>query len=174
MKKHLNGATLTDVSQINCDRVLAFHFSKRLGAGRDQTTSLILEASDRFSNLILADSDNIVIETAHHVHPDVNRYRSILPGQPYVPPPPFPGKDLDVLPDGFRPDLVKGLRGIGKHLATNIKELWEPGDTSWKEPLRQVPPMPGPGEVHHDLANPAPRSNTPDGKGTRGVGRRCN
>lgn len=138
LKKHLNGATLTDVSQINCDRVLALHFSKRLGAGRDQTTSLILEASDRFSNLILADSDNIVIETAHHVHPDVNRYRSILPGQPYVPPPPFPGKDLDVLPDGFRPDLVTGLRGIGKHLATNIKELWEPGDTSWKEPLRQI------------------------------------
>lgn len=138
LKKHLNGATLTDVAQINSDRVLALHFSKRLGAGRDQVTVLILEAADRFSNLILADADDMVIETAHHVHPDVNRYRSILPGQPYVPPPPFPGKALEDLPDAFDPDLIKNLRGIGKRLATHLKGLWATGNTSWKAPLRAI------------------------------------
>lgn len=138
LKKHLSGATLTGISQINRDRVLSFRFSKRLGAGRDLVTGLILEAADRFSNLILTDSDDVVMETAHHVHPDVNRYRSVLPGQRYVPPPPFPGKDLDDLPDAFQPGLAKELRGIGKRLARTLKELWEPGDTSWKEPLRQI------------------------------------
>lgn len=138
LKKHLSGATLIGISQIGIDRVLAFNFSKRLGAGRDQTTGLILEAADRFSNLILTDSDNVVIETAHHVHPDVNRYRSILPGQPYVPPPPFPGKALDDLPDAFQPDLVKELRGVGKRLARTLKELWEPGYTAWKDPVRKI------------------------------------
>lgn len=132
LKKHLAGATLTSVTQINRDRVLQLNFSKRVGAGRDQETLLIVEAAGRYSNLVLTAADGVILEAAHHVHPDVNRYRSLLPGQAYTPPPPFDGTPLEGLPAQFHPHSVRSLAGIGKKLSRVLEDLWQEGQAGWK------------------------------------------
>ena len=43
----------------------------------------------RHSNLILVDPErNMIIDSMKHLPPSVNSYRTVLPGQPYIPAPP--------------------------------------------------------------------------------------
>ncbi len=138
LKKHLNGARITDVEQINRDRVLQIRFSKRLGAGKEQETALILEAAGSYSNLILTTADGTILEAAHHVHPEINRYRSVLPGQPYVPPPPFPGLEFTDLPTHFDTGTARKIKGIGKKLGLVLENIMEEGNTDWKNKLHKI------------------------------------
>ena len=111
-KSQLTGAELVSVRQLNRDKILEFAFSKTVGAGFVSEFYLVFEIMERYSNLILLDSDRKVVEAAKHVHPAENRYRSVLPGQPYTAPPEFRGISLEawlVEPDKAMLDEVAGF-----------------------------------------------------------------
>ncbi|MDF3017044.1 MAG: Fibronectin-binding domain protein, partial [Thermomicrobiales bacterium] len=96
--------------------------------------ALYVELMGRHSNLILADDDGRIMESAKRVTPDMSRVRPVLPRLPYVPPPPPDRLDprsitpaatarlLDALP----PDaelaraLVNTYRGISPVMAHEI------------------------------------------------------
>jgi predicted ribosome quality control (RQC) complex YloA/Tae2 family protein len=120
VKAHLVGAEPLGTTVLNRDRVAVIEFRRALGAGIRQTRRLIFEASGRYSNLILLGDDGLIIEVAKHIHPDTNRYRSIIPGHPYVPPPLFKG----IPQENFRGsvDDLDGLAGLGRPLINAIKE----------------------------------------------------
>ncbi|MDR1515124.1 MAG: NFACT family protein [Synergistaceae bacterium] len=120
VKSHLAGSQLAESRVIGRDRVLELSFRREVGAGFFQTRKLVFEASGRYSNLVLLDERGIVIESAKHIYPETNRYRSIIPGQPYTPPPPIAG----VPPEDFSggPDELENISGLGKPLLSAIKE----------------------------------------------------
>lgn len=122
LKRHLVTSELIDASQINRDRVLDLRFRRWIGGEASNTYRLILESADRFSNLILADGGGKIIEISRHVHPEANRYRTLLPGLPYTPPPPFPGTDLERL-EGV--NLLPSVRGLGRPLLRKLSLLLE-------------------------------------------------
>lgn len=104
LRKYLEKATLTNIEQLGCDRVVNFQFAKRDELGDQKTLTLSLEIMGRHSNLILIDdASQTIIEAIRHVSIAQNRYRTLLPQAHYRKP---PQQDKVVLPTTADDDLV--------------------------------------------------------------------
>ena len=88
LRKHVRGSRLVAVEQPLLERVLRLRFQRHRSGAPVQTTDLVVEVMGRLSNLILLDSEAVVLDSAKRVGPQINRYRTVLPRQPYRPPPP--------------------------------------------------------------------------------------
>ncbi|MDR1581352.1 MAG: NFACT family protein [Synergistaceae bacterium] len=121
IRSHIVGADLWASVQVNRDRVMKLEFRRVIGAGFFQTRHLICELCGRYSNVMVTDEENRVIEAAKHILPEDNRYRTIAPGSVYVPPPPVRGIPIDEV-DVSGGD-IDGIAGIGKPLLNAIKKL---------------------------------------------------
>ncbi len=89
LQRWLRSAVLVDVNQRQFDRAVRLEFGNARGLGPQARCYVVLETMGRHSNLIVLDEDAFILEAARHVTADVNRYRQILPGLEYVPPPSF-------------------------------------------------------------------------------------
>ncbi|MHB1317173.1 MAG: Rqc2 family fibronectin-binding protein [Anaerolineae bacterium] len=83
LRKHVEGARLLAITQPGLERILRFSF-----AGAEGSVDLVCEIMGRLSNLILVGADRVILDAAKRVPARINRYRTVLPGHPYVPPPP--------------------------------------------------------------------------------------
>ena len=124
LKSQIMGARLTAAEQLNADRVLLLHFSRPVGLGISQPRTLILEASPRFANLVLADGNLQVLETACHDRPGEGGPGRIRPGFSYQTPPGIQGVPPSKWPPAVAPEDFKGLRGIGKGLGEALQGCW--------------------------------------------------
>ena len=129
LQRHFGGGSMTDVSCAPCDRVLFLKFQRFVGGGVSKETTLVLELTGRMSNALFTDEDGMIVEAAKHVYPEVNRYRTVIPGVPYAPPPPFEGVCASASMDGneLRAFLRKP-RGLGKVAATRLAGELEDGN----------------------------------------------
>lgn len=82
LRKYVAGARLQEIAQPPLERVLHLRFE-----GEEGTVTLVCELMGRLSNLILLYADGTILDAAKRVPSAINRYRVILPGHPYVPPP---------------------------------------------------------------------------------------
>lgn len=82
LHKYLSGARLTELTQPPLERVLEMGFT-----GSEGRVTLICELMGRYSNLVLVDENRTILDAIKRIPPSLNRYRSILPHQPYIPPP---------------------------------------------------------------------------------------
>ena len=125
LKSHLLRCELIDVKQLDFDRVLVLSFSRTVGAGFHVQKKLVIEFMERNSNMILLDENNVIIDCAKHIHPDVNRYRTIAPSYSYVSPPPLQGRTITELSAStITPEVVSEIKGLGKGLRQYISEHW--------------------------------------------------
>ena len=143
LKSHLSGASLKESCQEGEDRILRIRAERFLGAGFPVAFSLLFEGMERNSNLLFLDGEDIILAAAKSVYPDSNRYRTIIPGRPYAPPPPLQGpswKDIVFLTG---PSDLKRVPGIGRGLALAVEEEWEnlPPDR-WKKGLDGIFALP--------------------------------
>lgn len=122
LSKYLAGARVKRVYQRDQDRIMCFEFYRYVGAGIGSKTTLIAEFMGRLSNLILVDEEEHIIESARHVHPDVNRYRTILPGIHYQTPPPLDGIAMASVSVENIDTYLKSPIGIGKRLALSLED----------------------------------------------------
>ena len=83
LRKYVRGARLVSIEQPELERILTFHFE-----GPEGATLLVCEMMGRLSNVILVDSEGLILDSMHRVPASVNRVRTILPRKPYAPPPP--------------------------------------------------------------------------------------
>jgi predicted ribosome quality control (RQC) complex YloA/Tae2 family protein len=122
IKSHLYGAELVGSYALKRDRIMIVEFSRALGAGIRQSRQLLLEASGRYSNLMILDEDDKIIEASRHIYPESNRYRSIIPGRPYEPPPPIDG----IAPEDFSGDIndLDRIAGFGRPLIEAVKKKY--------------------------------------------------
>lgn len=87
LRKELRGATITACGQVGFDRILEVEFANCEGLGPGSRASLVAEIMGRHANLILRDADGTILSCAKLINSQVNRYREIMPGVRYVPPP---------------------------------------------------------------------------------------
>lgn len=88
LRKHLEGAKLTALRQPPGERVAMLDFAARNEIGEPAGRRLILEVMGKHSNLILLDTDTgLIIDAARRYSHNVSRYREVLPGALYLPPP---------------------------------------------------------------------------------------
>ncbi len=84
---HLEGAEVIDILQLGADRILHVCFKSGLLYGNSDVT-LIFEATGRNTNVILLRNEDSRILACHRkVSARISRYRTVAPGQVYVPPP---------------------------------------------------------------------------------------
>lgn len=131
MRKYASGAFVTSIDQVGMDRIL--HIG--LDSSEHGKLTLILEIMGKHSNLILVNSEGKILGAAKHVGSSISRYRQVLPGRDYIPPPGDPKidpRDLDApafdrLWEENQPDasaikqwLMDKFSGFGPFLADEI------------------------------------------------------
>lgn len=88
LRKHLEGGRIRSVRQPGLDRVLVLDVEAREETGALVRKRLVCEIMGKHSNIILLDSSGQVIDAVKRYSHLVSRYREVLPGRPYLPPPP--------------------------------------------------------------------------------------
>ena len=88
MRKHLNAARITDVSQVGCERIIEITFETMNELGFTVNKKLICEIMGKHSNIVLVDLESgKILDSIKRVGFDVNRVRQTLPGLIYQYPP---------------------------------------------------------------------------------------
>ncbi|GCE28015.1 hypothetical protein KDA_34990 [Dictyobacter alpinus] len=90
LRKYLEGARIESISQPRWERVLEIVAGYRKSPDSDERIRfrIIIEMMGRLSNIIFCDEDGRILGSLKRVGADVNRYRVVATGLPYVPPPP--------------------------------------------------------------------------------------
>lgn len=136
MRKYLIGGRITDITQLNGDRILQLHIESTDELGFDSKYILIVEIMGRHSNVTLVrERDNKVMECIKHISSDINTYRVLYPGVNYVYPPNsnklnpfnFSINDFNLYLDNNDISIDEGIfskifTGIGKSLSKSIYE----------------------------------------------------
>jgi len=84
LRKHLNGAKLTNISQVGNDRIINFTFENSNELGDKETKILIIEIMGKHSNIILTTSKGIILDSAKHIDFEISSVREVMPGRTYT------------------------------------------------------------------------------------------
>lgn len=85
IRKYLQGAFLEKIEQVGYDRVVQFSFLGKNELGDVTQFTLIYELMGKHSNLILINSEGIIIDSLKRVPPYMSQVRQILPTLTYEP-----------------------------------------------------------------------------------------
>lgn len=86
LRKHLEDGRIAQIVQQELDRVIFIDIDTLGSQGTIITKRLIFEIMGKHSNIIFL-QDNIIIDSLRRVGLNINRFRQILPGRIYEPPP---------------------------------------------------------------------------------------
>lgn len=116
LRKHLEGGKILSFHHPPLERVLSLRIAGQGELGREEKV-LVAEIMGKHSNLVLLDAEtNTVIDAIKRHTFATNRYREVLPGREYVPPP--------------QPEKVNLLTAreedFTKALLSQSKSLWLP------------------------------------------------
>lgn len=87
LRKHLTSAMITGFRQIDSDRILFIDFDSTNEIGDRVSLSLVIEIMAQHSNIILINSENVIIDALKRVDFSTSSVRQILPGLTYSLPP---------------------------------------------------------------------------------------
>ena len=151
MRKQLTGARVTEIRQVDGDRVVHVDLEAVNEMGDHVLRRLVLEIMGRHSNLMLLDENGRVLEAARHVSPDMSRVRQVQPGMTYLPPPSQGKLNPETLtgdalyeclqemePGRFSRAIADHITGLSRPAAEELAiRVLAPGDV-WPEDLRDA------------------------------------
>lgn len=83
LRKHLQNARITDITQPGLERVIEFHLEHLDEMGDLCTKRLVMELMGKHSNLIFVNSENTIIDSIKRISGMVSSVREVLPGRSY-------------------------------------------------------------------------------------------
>lgn len=86
LRKYLTSARIILVELFNCDRIIRFTISSKSEMMDDMTLYLYFELMGRYSNLILTNQDDKILDVLRRVPLDMSHTRRLLPTFTYLPP----------------------------------------------------------------------------------------
>ena len=132
LRKHLEGTIITNIEQVNDDRIIKFTIVSRSEFIGEVTKYLYLEIMNKHSNFILTTEEGKIIDCIKHVSPLFNRHRTLQPSATYILPPPT-GKirpedakiaHFEAISNDADTTAISGLQqtfgGLSKLIATEI------------------------------------------------------
>jgi len=84
LRKYLSGAKLLQISQPNNDRILFFSFENSNELGDKENKTLVIEMMGKYSNIILLNASDTIIDSIKHVDFETSRIREVMPGRKYI------------------------------------------------------------------------------------------
>lgn len=116
LSARLRGPLLA-AEQLKLDRVVFLRFAGEKGFVESPPSTLVFEATGRNANLLLLDEEGRILGVDRVITKEVNRYRELKPGLPYLPPPPYEKLDPRHLEEGdLRVLLGKPLKEVVRHV----------------------------------------------------------
>ncbi len=85
LRKNLEGGRISAIRQRNLDRIIDIDIDT-LSSGRLETLRLTVELIGKYSNIILI-RDGLIVDALKKIGTNNSRVRTVLPNQPYAPPP---------------------------------------------------------------------------------------
>lgn len=86
-RKQLQGAIITDIKQIDFDRILLIEFDATNEIGDRVKRTLVVEIMAQYSNCILLDENGVILDALKRVDASKSSFREILPQRVYKLPP---------------------------------------------------------------------------------------
>ncbi|MBD2098931.1 NFACT family protein [Trichocoleus sp. FACHB-591] len=137
LQHQLGGLALVAIEAIApWERALDLQFARR--PGDPPLWHLYVEIMGKYSNVILANQENLIVTAAHQVSAQQSSVRPILTGQPYELPPaltdPAPSlsesyerwrERISLVPGALRRTLIKNYRGLSSALVLSMLQAIE-------------------------------------------------
>lgn len=114
LRKQLASAVLTDIEQIGFDRILKLGFIATNELGDRVRRTLVIEIMAQYSNIILLDEKNMIIDSVKRVDATKSSVREVLPSRPYTLPP--QQNKLDILTSDTQ-DIISAVSNKEKRLS---------------------------------------------------------
>ncbi len=83
LRKYIGSGKITRIWQPGLDRIIHFEIEHYNELGDLCRKELVLELMGKYSNLILLDENNIIIDSIKHVSAQMSSVREVFPGRPY-------------------------------------------------------------------------------------------
>ena len=87
LQNQLKGGKILDIEHPNFDRILHFIIKPYPKFGKLQNKTLVVEFMGKHGNMILLKEDKTIETAIKLIDSNINRYREIMPGKLYIPPP---------------------------------------------------------------------------------------
>ena len=97
LRKHIQGAVIENIRQVDWERMIAFDLRGRNEIGEETTFTLLFELMGKNSNIMLLGADGTILDAIKRVGMGTNNYRQFQPGIPYQMPPAQHKQALDTL-----------------------------------------------------------------------------
>lgn len=131
LRKHIAGGKIVDITQNSLERIIEIGITSPNQFGDLTQKKLIVEIMGKYSNIILVDENETIIDSAKHITHETSRVREVLPGGKYVYPPSNKLNPLDTSYDSFEnifdnlndmisKELVKNYTGISPIIADEL------------------------------------------------------
>ena len=134
LRKHLEEGRITKIEQSGLDRVIAMEISSIGSARQIITKQLVFELTGKNANIIFT-AEGVILDSLKHVNKAQSSYRQILPGLPYIAPPPQDGLNIltsapadivsaaQALPLAPAKALIAATTGIGQYTAAQLLKI---------------------------------------------------
>jgi len=133
LQTHIRKGTISNIEQVDFDRIIKLQITPQKDIIDLAPKILIGEFMGKHSNVILIDGEtNKILESMKHIDENMSRFRQILPGETYYPPPvtqslDFFSVDMETLSQVIKSDdepvwkkLLKNVQGMSPTLAKEI------------------------------------------------------
>jgi len=134
LQTHIRKGTISNIEQVDFDRIIKLQITPQKDIIDPTPKILIGEFMGKHSNVILIDGEtNKILESMKHIDENMSRFRQILPGETYYPPPvtqslDFFSVDVETLSQVIKSDdepvwkkLLKNVQGMSPTLAKEIE-----------------------------------------------------
>nr|WP_300090532.1 NFACT RNA binding domain-containing protein [Sedimentibacter sp.] len=113
LRKHLSGAHITEINQINMDRILEISFECKDELDTTVHKSLIIEIMGKHSNIIFINKNTrVIIDSIKRVAENVSSVRQVYPGLVYVTPPADKTNPLETGKESFFTAVDSAFKGM--------------------------------------------------------------
>ena len=121
LRKHLSNGRIVSISQPNFERIIEITIEHLYELGDLCQKRLIVELMGKHSNIIFADSEDMILDSIKHISANISSIREVLPGRTYCFPP-SKGKHtiFALTPEIFSNEVIQKPTSLSKALYSSI------------------------------------------------------
>ena len=121
LRKHLGGARIISIEQIDFERVICIRMENLNELGDVVQKSLMIEIMGKHSNIIFVDDKNRIVDSIKHISGMVSSVREVLPGREYFIPNTLNKQNpLSITTDIWNTELFAKPTSVAKALYSSL------------------------------------------------------